>query len=114
MFDDRHGDEMDAPNPLPAEHHLSRNVLSMHVPQRLNMEMQTLGVTVRWQELCPYLSLCGYLRAWLRCCMSGEKESKCLALHPYFTKGTLIHVQTRSSWVFFYQSFIFPMFSVFH
>lgn len=47
MSEDGHGSEMDAPNPLPAEHHLSRNVLLMDVPQRLNMKMQTIGVTVR-------------------------------------------------------------------
>lgn len=63
--------ETDAPNPLPAEQCLLCNILSMNVPPRLNVEVQNLGVTVRWQELCPYLSLHGYLRAWLHRCMSG-------------------------------------------
>lgn len=47
---------------MPAEHHLSCNVLLMDVPQRLNVKMQTIGVIVRWQELC-ILSLPSYLQA---------------------------------------------------
>lgn len=92
MPENRHGGEVDAPNPLAAERHLPCNVLSVNVPdaseqcRETEREDAALGVTVRWQELCLYLSLRGHVWAWPDCCVSGEKESKCLALHPYFTK----------------------------
>lgn len=63
MSEDKYGGEMDAPNLLPAEHHLSSNVLLMDMRQRLNVKMQTIGVTVRQQELCLYLSLPSYPQA---------------------------------------------------
>lgn len=81
MPDNRHGGEVDAPNPLPAERHLPCNVLSMNVPDASEQCRETehedaaLGVTVRSQgalSLSKPSRVCAGMAALL--CVWGKRK----------------------------------------